>query len=239
MDHTYVLTARFDEPLAADHLPAFRAALAEAVGFEQEWFHNHNNDPGDQRQLHYRYPCVQYKLQGHQPVLVAIGPLALKVRSLFEKLQWDLSLMGGQRSMQVDRLCLQRFPLAVEPGQELPYHYRLIDWQALNQQNYRSFQQLQGLQASIEFLHPKLIAHIINFAKGISWNIETRLVVEITEMFPSYSRNYKGFRPQLFNFAFRSNACLPDMIGLGKGASLGFGVLRKRRSRKALRRDSA
>lgn len=232
MNYLHILTVRFDGIIAPDDLPAFRGALAEAIGLEHEWFHNHNNDPKDERRLHYRYPLIQYKRRGNQPLLVAIGPGTQAAQMFFQQLDWDFRLRGEARPMAVDRLCLERYPLGIEAGEAMPYTYRLQDWQPLNQENYRKYQQLQGLREVIDFLQPKLIAHLLNFAKGIGWNVQEHIELEITDMYPSYQRSFKGFAPTLFNFAFRTNLQLPNFIGLGKGASLGFGTIHQQKQRK-------
>ena len=137
--------------------------------------------------------------------------------------------------MAIDEFHFKNYPLAVEAlDQGLPYSYKLMRWQALNQDNYPKYQEKEGLRAMIDFLEPLLANHLIAFAKGIAWQIPQRFEVQITEMYPIRYPKYKDIRPMVFNFNFDSNLLLPDHIGIGKGAALGFGTLTriKRRPRR-------
>ena len=226
--HTQILRVIFDTILPHRDLPAFRGAMAERVGLEHEWFHNHNNDDSEQR-YHYRYSLIQYKLSGHQPMLVCIDQGVEAARMFFDRPDWEILMKGQIRHMMINELHLKKCPLSIED--DICHTYALYDWQALNQDNYRHYQQLEGLMEIIDFLQPKLVAHILAFCKGIGWYVDREVKVEITEMYPSRTANYKGINPTLFNFAFRTNILLPDNIGLGKGVSLGFGKIRQKRQR--------
>lgn len=232
MDHIHILKVLFDTIIGPHDLTAFRGAFAHRVGLEHEWFHNHDNSESEHK-FHYRYPLIQYKRRGNQPQIICIGQGVEAARMFFENLNWDMEMNGVHRPMPVEELSLRRCPVGI--ADEMIYSYQLYDWQPLNQKNYREYQSLEGLMEIIRFLEPKLIAHIISFAKGIKWNIDQQIQLEITEMYPIRAREFKGFEPVLFNFAFQTNVLLPDGIGLGKGASTGFGVVRHRKSREEKR----
>ncbi|MEZ4775447.1 MAG: CRISPR-associated endonuclease Cas6 [Bacteroidia bacterium] len=234
MDHIHVLNVLFDTIIGPQDLPAFRGAFAHRVGLENEWFHNHDNSESEHK-FHYRYPLIQYKRRGNQPQIVCIGQGVEAARMFFDNLVWDMEMNGVLRPMQVEELVLRKYPIGI--GEEMIYTYQLYDWQPLNQKNYREYQSLQGLMEIIQFLEPKLVAHIISFAKGIRWSIEQKIQLEITEMYPIRTREFKGFEPVLFNFAFQTNVLLPDGIGLGKGASTGFGNIRRRKQREERHRN--
>lgn len=229
-----VLQIIFDTILSIDELPAFRGALAERVGYEHEWFHNHNNS-GQGPAFHYRYPLIQYKLRGNQPMLVCIGQGVDAARMFFEQEDWSLTMKRQFRQMDIDELRLKKYPLAVEPLEKgLPYTYKLQHWQALNQENYPKFHEAEGLRGMVDFMEPLLANHLISLAKGIDWRIPDRFEVEITEMYPIRYPKYKDIRPMVFNFNFNTNLLLPDHVGIGKGAALGYGTLSrlKRRTRR-------
>ena len=229
----HVLSVLFDTIIAHQDISAFRGALAERVGLEHEWFHNHNNAE-DGHRFHYRYPLVQYKRREQQPELIALGQGVEAAKMFFESLQWDMQMKGRLRKMDIEELTLRKYELKIV--EEPIYTYRIHDWQALNQKNYDAYKGMEGLFEMIRFLEPILVAHILSFCKGIRWFVDKEIKLEITEMYPSNHAHYKGISPVLFSFAFRTNVLLPNRIGLGKGASQGFGIIRKLRTRE--RRNS-
>lgn len=228
-----VLNVVFDTILGEDELCIFRGALAERVGLEHDWFHNHNNsDEGSQ--FYYRYPLIQYKLKGNQPMLVCIGQGVHAASMFFEQEDWSLTMKGQYRRLEIEELRLKKYVLSVAPleGDALPYKYRIKRWQALNQNNYSKYPQQNGLRIMVDFLESLLANHIISFAKGIQWRIPERFEVQISEMYPVRYPRFKGIRPMVFDFTFESNLLLPDFIGIGKGVSLGYGTIKRIRSRK-------
>ena len=110
----HVLSVLFDTLIAHQEIPVFRGAMAEKVGFEHEWFHNHNNSE-DGSDFHYRYPLIQYKRRGHQPELLAIGQGVDAARMFFESLDWKMKIKGEIRDMPIEELKLKKYELKLEP----------------------------------------------------------------------------------------------------------------------------
>jgi Cas6b C-terminal domain/Cas6b N-terminal domain len=220
-----VLTVRFAATLTPDKLSAFRGALAAKVGLEHDLFHNHNNEEGASTAFHYRYPLMQYSLYMGQPVLTCIEEGIDEMQALFGQADWTLNLHGQPFPLTIDDLQIYEHTIAVA---ETPiYTYTIHNWQALNQKNYAEYQQLVGLVAKTEFLQQKLIAAILNFARGVDWFIEEKVTILIHE-FGCHTRTYKrNTIVQTFEVQFSTNVKLPTHIGIGKGAALGFGRLSK------------
>ncbi|MEY4926580.1 MAG: hypothetical protein RI894_1016 [Bacteroidota bacterium] len=218
-----ILTVVFVGDIARSELSAFRGAMAEKAGLEHELFHNHNNAEGAATGYHYRYPLIQYKLLGKQPTLVCVNEGIEGLQVFFGQADWTLTMRGRPIALRIADMQLQTFSPSVAAG--LQHRYRLVDWQALNQKNYADYKVLDGLVAQTAFLQKKLIGCIIAFASGIDWFIETPIEVIITG-FAAHSRNYKQKTAVMtFDVQFKTNVQLPLGIGIGKGASLGFGVL--------------
>jgi hypothetical protein len=49
--------------------------------------------------------------------------------------------------------------------------------------------------------------------------------VKILKLHSLHNNTFKGMKMECFDAVFKTNITLPDFIGLGKGASLGFGTL--------------
>ena len=74
-----------------------------------------------------------------------------------------------------------------------------------------------------EFLNKFLLA----FAEGIDWRVPNPIKPKITELQHLGRRKFKAQQIETFSLRFEVNLNLPSFIGLGKGSSLGFGVVRK------------
>jgi hypothetical protein len=219
----------FDTVLAPEDLPAFRGALAHAVGLEHEWFHNHHNGAEGGTALHYRYPRIQYKLRGRQPMLICIGEGLAAARVFWEQEAWELRIRDHVRRVEVEECSVRKHRLDLGPPGALRYHYRIRNWQALNQHNYARFREIEaeglGLSGVTGLLEPILTAQILVFARAAGWTLPGEVAVRATELYPVQPLPYKGIQPVLFGLGFRTNIRLPDGIGLGKGCSTGFGTL--------------
>ena len=63
MKNLRILQVAFDTNIQPYKLPYFRGAIAQKVGIEHAWFHNHDNTNGG---FHNRYPLIQYKLDTYK-----------------------------------------------------------------------------------------------------------------------------------------------------------------------------
>lgn len=101
---------------------------------------------------------------------------------------------------------------------------------ALNGENYKKYQAIDGLAGRIEFLEKLLVGNILSFAKGIDWRIEKPVKVEIQELKGQKMIRYKGVPLIAFDVNFKTNVFLPNFLGLGKSASHGYGVIHKNKN---------
>jgi hypothetical protein len=212
-----VLKVVFDHHLKSHELPAFRGAIADKVGHQHSLFHNHEGD-----RYRYRYPLIQYKRFGSKPAIFCLGEGVDEIHKFFEQRNWSLQISGRTLSMNIDQLDLQHHQLAIR---DHPASFRLSNWLALNQEAYRKYQLIDGLVDKIQFLERKLTGNILSFAKGVDWYIDQPLEVKITQLPPPRLQKLKGVKVLGFSPSFQANISLPDGIGLGKGVSLGYGML--------------
>ena len=71
-----------------------------------------------------------------------------------------------------------------------------------------------------------LTGNIISFAKGINWWVDAPIQVKITKIKELKMLEFKHKKMLAFSVNFSCNVSLPDFVGLGKGASIGFGVVK-------------
>lgn len=73
-----------------------------------------------------------------------------------------------------------------------------------------------------------LTGNILSLAKGVGWQVEKQIKVQICEIIGEKIIHYKCIPLLTFDLDFNSNVALPDFLGIGKSASHGFGVISKK-----------
>ena len=212
------LKIQFETEIEAYEIPAFRGAVVAKAGNEHIIFHNHLND----REFLYGYPVIQYKCIGKNPAIICIDYGVEEIHHLFNNNNMEIVI--GQRPVPlvVKNLQMQQYNLQVW---EKHFDYRLYNWLALNQENYEKYQTLKDELSQTLFLENILKANIISFAKGVKWDVDKQISLRIDELIKAKIVPYKQQKLLAFDIRFRTNAFLPDFVGLGKGVSLGFGTV--------------
>ena len=214
-----LLIVQFDFELERREIPSFRAAVVEKVGRENVLFHNHGDDG-----FHYGYPAIQYKIYRGYPTLVCINEGAEEMLKFFQQSDWDMVINGRQVRTRIKHISLDYVYCGFS---ERPLYYRIRNWFALNEDNFRKFIGLNEDAARNELLERILVGNIISFAKCIRWDLDRRVVVAIPSQPKQRFFSFKNFQMMGFDLEFQANVVLPSAIGLGKSTSRGFGVIGK------------
>lgn len=231
-----MLTVSFDTEIRPYQIPAFRGAFAHKVGLEHDWFHNHLNDfeplpdrldayPSDSS-FHYRYPLIQYKMDGARPMLLCLDEGVDQAHLFFSQPDWSMQIHGVEHEMNVDRMKVKQFNMQVWKHQ---FQYNLFKWQAFNSRNWQAYQEKQGIVRQTQFLERILRGHILGFASGIGWEVEDNIELAITAIKREKWVSFKRTKILTLDLSFQTNVFLPEFVGLGKGVSKGFGVIRRPR----------
>lgn len=228
MKEIRVLTAIFSNRLPSKEIASFRGAVIEKVGIEHDLFHNHNNTT-EGSNYHYRYPLVQYQLRRHKPSLVFLEEAVDKANLFLSQPNIELTVRGAPYLAQLKSLSIDRHKIGNAPQFQ---YYRINNWIALNEKNFGKYQQLYGLSKCATLLEEVLVGHILALAKGLGHRFPTRFEVEIGGIERESVATYNQIKVKTFDIQFRTNLVLPTGIGLGKGASRGFGLLNPHYNRK-------
>lgn len=215
-----VLYIEFENEIEPFELPAFRAAIAESAGKDHILFHNHKSN----NQFLYNYPLIQYKFVRNKPVILCIEKGVDEIHHFFENKQEGLVLNGRPYDLKIDRLKMNQFNMQVW---DKTFKYNIRNWLALNQKNYESYAKITSDIENTEFLEKILTGNILSFAKGIDWHLHKRAQVRIHEIVNKKIIRVKNVKREAFTLLFSTNVFLPDFIGLGKNASMGFGVIKE------------
>jgi len=108
-----------------------------------------------------------------------------------------------------------------------PRRYRLLNWLPLNSENYKEYQAIEGMAQRLTFLEEKLIGNLLSFFTEMGFRAGQKIELHITDITGQRLAHYKGVRLMAFDIEFKVNLVLPQYIGLGKSASIGFGTLTK------------
>lgn len=216
-----MLAVTFDFELQRRHIPAFRGAMVEKVGRENLLFHNHLDDGS----FLYGYPLIQYKIIRRHPAMVCIDHGSEEILKFFEKLNWDLVIHNQRIETEIRNLSFDYFVCGFSP---IPVRYRIFNWFALNEENFKRFTGMNGDKERIDLLKRILIGNIISFAKGIGWSIDGQIELQIKRMPDTRGFSFKNHRMIGFDLDFTANLLLPDYIGLGKSVARGFGMIERK-----------
>ncbi len=177
--------------------------------------HNHYAD-GKAR---YAYPLVQYKVIDNTPVLVGFQQGGELLVSLFLKIK-EIDIEGEQFPVLAKNISQEHEELSVNK-QLFNYSFKTL-WMALNQNNHRKYLKLKE-GAKKEFLNRQLQNNILSFYKGLSFRTSERIMA--VSQLKEKQTKFKG-QPMLgFTGNFTSNAFIPELAGIGKSVSRGFGTV--------------
>jgi hypothetical protein len=103
----------------------------------------------------------------------------------------------------------------------------LTPWLALNEENYARYQ-ASALTERQRLLERILIGNILSMCKGLGYVVTEKIEVSRLDVYPVRTPvRLKGIEMTGFKGTVAVNFELPDLIGLGKSVSRGFGTVRR------------
>ena len=215
-----LLSVQFDTPIDPWELPAFRGAVSAKAGLEHDLFHNHDNETGG---FHYRLPLIQYKQDHGKPMLVCLNEGIEELHHFFSQPDWTLNLKGREASVRIQKLDVKQYTLG---AWDKTFHYHLRDWIGLRDENYGVYTKLNGLVERLSHLERILQNQLVALLQQLDCTPEQEIKVKIQQVQRERWVSFKGVKVLAFSLEFSANVALPSYIGLGKGCSMGWGVLK-------------
>lgn len=215
------LRIRFKNEIQFKEIVLFRGAVLNKIGEDVNvLFHNHVgvND------FRYSYPLIQYKRINKKAVICCLGEGVECIGEFFMSNGFRMRLGEREVEFEVEGVIPKRNLVQVWTSD---FRYRLTNWLPLSGENYNRYKETESVVERVEMLEHILIGNIISFAKGVGVEIESEIICKITQLNDLRVMMYKGVKMLSFNVEFKSNVTLPEFIGLGKGVSVGFGVIRR------------
>lgn len=213
------LDIMFENPIEAWEVPYLRGAIIQMAGKQNILFHNHQQDEG----FRYGYPLIQYKRIDKKPHLICIEDGVDEIHNFFEKRQEGVLLGSRPYEMNVEGIQLNRHVLQVW---DKSFKYYLQEWIPFNEKNYTLYNTLTTESEKKVFLESILKGNIISMAKGIGWEIDKEIKLEIVEIKGRRHLRIKDVVKEVMTLTFTTNVSLPNYLGLGRNVSLGYGTVR-------------
>jgi hypothetical protein len=211
-----ILSYNLTEKLPTSYGRKLRGFFANK--FDDVLFHNHQKS-----NYRYKYPLIQYKIIDGKPTVMGLDKGSILLVNNFLEIE-NIYLGDKLYKKPKGEINIKEFDFKLTNAF---YNYKFITpWRGLNDSNYQKYKKLKENETKkTEFLSSILIGNILSFAKVIDWWIEEEIKVETNlKEVPIY---YKGNKMPGFKGEFKTNIKLPDIIGLGKSPSRGFGTIKK------------
>ncbi len=215
------LSLNTEEPVrgTATHLRGFIASRHR----QEVVFHSHQGETVSV----YGYPLVQYKIINGQAVVIGIGAAAERIK----KLPGQFSVLAlGSNEYKITDTHLRAVDASFGYAHSAMSYSFLTPWLALNEENYVRYQ-TSGPAVRSRLLERILIGNILSMSKGLGYVVTEEIRVSSLDVYPMRTPvRLKGVPMTGFKGTFAVNFDLPDLIGLGKSVSRGFGTITRRRS---------
>lgn len=204
-------------------IPYFRSGILQAMEYDANLlFHNHISET----EFRYSYPLIQYKRINKKAAIVCLGDGASVIGEFFVKQNLKVPIKGQIVELNIDSLKPRNYNVQIW---DTMFVYRIRKWLPLNSENYERYQELEGVVERTSFLEKILIGNILSMAKGLDINIKEEIKCKILSIEPPRLMLAKGVKLMAFDVEFKTNFSIPEYVGLGKHASLGFGTVTKKR----------
>jgi hypothetical protein len=210
----------FDLPLRPAQLSQFAGAVATAVGWDEDLFHNHRGEELDTA-FHYRYPLIQYRVWDGKAELWAVGEGCEAIRRWLRDIPESLQIGKTEVPMRISKLRETSHELAMLPEPRL---YRLMDYMPFDQQQYKDWQQAPHLTARLGLLERVLTSQVLGFASAMNYQLPRRLDLHLMSIRETRRLKFRSHSRLGFNLVFRANLSLPDKMALGHHVARGFGL---------------
>lgn len=212
-----ILTIQFANEISQREIPLFRGAVIHSLENKSILFHNHEGD-----KFRYAYPLIQYKRIQGKAAIVCIGKGMESVHKLFSSEKFQYQIGNKTMQMHIENIHAHQDYIGIA---DMIVHYELRNWLPLNSKNYQRFKDTDSLIDKIAILERVLTGNILSFLKGMDIHLKEQLNINITDISNQHLITYKKVKLMAFDIEFNANVTLPQHIGIGKNASMGFGVL--------------
>jgi len=169
----------------------------------------------------YVYPKVQYRVMGGVASILGIEEGAEILKEIMDELD---ELVLGRKEYHVTGKTLLDRRVELGPTRAVRRYRFLTPWLALNPQNYRKYRETREWKKRKELLNNILVGNVLSMCKGLGVVVERKLHAHTK--IEERRVEYKGIPVLGMEGEFEINFRIPDLFGIGKGVSQGYGVVK-------------
>lgn len=222
------LRISFDSAIDGRDIPLFRGAVAKAAGWEHDLFHNHTEEG-----YRYAYPLIQYKQVSGKPSIVCVGEGTQAISHFFQAGRpYDLRIGRRQVEMSIERLDARKHPLQIW---DAPIRFHIRRWLPFSTESYAAYRSKTTEGERHALLESVLRGQMLAFAKGVAWTLppkeERPVECRLLHLSDPVRHTIRDARLLSFDATFETNLSLPNLIGLGRHVSIGYGVVSQARKK--------
>ena len=213
------LTVNFDTEISDKEIPFFRGAILNVMGEQANLlYHNHIGETS----FRYSYPLIQYKRLGSNAAIIGIEEGADAIGQFLSESVGSLQI--GQRVLNCHTSRIFPSRILIQTWSK-PFYYHIRRWLPLNTRNYHNYLAIDEEKGRTMFLENILKGNLLSMLKGLDIYIESELILRITQLSNPYYLYNKGVGLMAFNADFVCNLSIPNHVGIGKNASIGYGII--------------
>jgi len=191
---------------------------AYIAGRHQNFSELHNHKP-DGSSI-YRYPVIQYKIIDGKAFIIGYNEGGDILESFM--LEEEKLIINGHTLELNEKHITKKIEQFGACENEMSEYKFKNPWFALNTENYQKYMNFNAIE-KIKLLEKILIGNIISIAKSFGYTVKSQL--ECRLMVNPIEIKIKDKIMLGFNGNFQINFKLPNLIGVGKMVSRGFGAV--------------
>lgn len=212
------LLVKFDNRISNLDIPKFRGAVIGKMENPDVIFHHHLDDDKYLK----AYPLIQYKTINQHAAFFCIEEGTSKIHEFLKLDNWDMRIGETQHQIKLDSIKANEYLIQ---AWDKYFHYRISNWLPLNKENYQAYQNATGSDEKLFILEKVLRGNILSMGKGVDCHFDKEVKVNIETIVREKTQQFKEIKLHAIDAVFRTNVFLPNYMGLGKGVSIGFGVV--------------
>lgn len=219
-NHIKTFRLNFSNPISFNEIPYLRGAIIKITKKQEILFHNHDKD----NTFRYDYPLIQYKRINGNAAIIFIERGTDKIIDFINNNK-DLADIGNRKTtLEIEKVDANDTIVQIW---ESEFTYSIRKYLPLNKINYEKYIQTDDIIEKYQILENVLVGNILSFAKGMGIYFNNKIKVTILQVDEPKVYRFKNIKMMGFDIHFKSNVSLPDYIGLGKGVSIGFGMIKR------------
>lgn len=219
-NHIKTFRLNFSTPISFNEIPYLRGAIIKITKNQEILFHNHDKD----NTFRYDYPLIQYKRINGNAAIIFIERGTDKIIDFINNNK-DYADIGNRKTkLEIEKVDANDTLVQIW---ESEFTYSIRKYLPLNKINYEKYIKTDGIIEKYKILENVLIGNILSFAKGMGIYFNNKIKITILQVDEPKVYRFKNIKMMGFDIRFKSNVSLPDYIGLGKGVSIGFGMIKR------------